>query len=412
MITIQLITFTSVLQKKSSIYSMHEALLSELETYFKIELVDYKDLSSLKKDCFKIIFIATGGVERFFIQSMNDLPQPFILLTDGMQNSLAASLEIAYWLQTKGLKSEILHGDIQDIVTRLIHHNTNFEAQKSIKGKRIGVLGTPASWLIASSVDYLLSKRRWEVDYIDIPLERVTDTFHKITDDEVGEQATNIAGKALACREATPEDLIKAMRLYKAIKVICEEEKLDAITLSCFKLIDQISTTGCMALALLNDEGILAGCEGDLQTIFTLLSVKAATGMTGFMANPSQINTKTNEMILAHCTIGTTLSENYIIRSHFESNSGVAIQGILPTGDVTIVKCGGECLDEYFVSSGTLVENTNFVNVCRTQVRIKLDNPADYFLRNPIGNHHIIIWGNHEETLNSFFASNGCRRVE
>lgn len=130
------------------------------------------------------------------------------------------------------------------------------------------------------------------------------------------------------------------------------------------------------------------------------------------MANPSEINTKTNEMILAHCTIGTTQADNFIIRSHFESNSGVAIQGILPTGDVTVVKCGGECLDEYFVSSGTLVENTNFVNVCRTQVRIKLDNPTDYFLRNPIGNHHIIIWGNYEETLNAFFASNGCRRME
>lgn len=412
MITIQLITFTSVLQKKSSIYSMHETLLSELETYYNLELIDYKDLSSLKKECFKIIFIATGGVEKFFIQTLNSLPQPFILLTDGMQNSLAASLEIAYWLQTKGLKSEILHGETKSIVSRLNHHYTNFEAQKEIKGKRIGVLGTPATWLIASGVDYLLSKRRWEVDYIDIPLERVTDLFDKITDNQVGEQATNIAGKALACREASPEDLIKALRLYKAIKLICEEEKLDAITLSCFKLIDQIGTTGCLALALLNDEGILAGCEGDLQAIFTLLSIKAVTGKTGFMANPSQINSKTNEIVLAHCTIGTSLTEKYIIRSHFESNSGVAIQGILPTGYVTVVKCGGECLDEYFVSSGTLVENTNFLNVCRTQVRIKLDNPTNYFLRNPLGNHHIIIWGNHEEALNSFFSSNGCRRVE
>lgn len=412
MITIQLITFTSVLQKKSSIYQMHETLLSELEKFFKIELVDYKDLSNLRKDCFNIIFIATGGVEKFFVQSMNDLPQPFILLTDGMQNSLAASLEIAYWLKTKSLKSEILHGDIQNIVNRLMHHNANFEAQKAIKGKRVGVLGSPASWLIASGVDYLLSKRRWEVEFVDIPLEQVTSKYELITDDEVGEQAADIAGKALACREATPQDMVKAMRLYKAIKLICEEEKLDAITLSCFKLIDQIGTTGCLALALLNDEGILAGCEGDLQSIFTLLSVKAATGKTGFMANPSEINTKTNEMILAHCTIGTTQADNFIIRSHFESNSGVAIQGILPTGDVTVVKCGGECLDEYFVSSGTLVENTNFVNVCRTQVRIKLDNPTDYFLRNPIGNHHIIIWGNYEETLNAFFASNGCRRME
>ena len=38
---------------------------------------------------------------------------------------------------------------------------------------RIGVIGTPSSWLIASNVDYLLAKRRWGVEYTDIALERV-----------------------------------------------------------------------------------------------------------------------------------------------------------------------------------------------------------------------------------------------
>ncbi len=95
------------------------------------------------------------------------------------------------------------------------------------------------------------------------------------------------------------------MRLYRAIKKVCEEEKLEALTLSCFKLIEQIDTTGCLALSLLNDDGIMAGCEGDLQSIFTLLVVKSLTGKDGFMANPSMINTRTNELILAHCTIGS-----------------------------------------------------------------------------------------------------------
>ena len=130
------------------------------------------------------------------------------------------------------------------------------------------------------------------------------------------------------------------------------------------------------------------------------------------MANPSLINEKNNELVLAHCTIGTKLTEQFIIRNHFESDSGVAIQGILPQGDVTVVKCSGECLDEYFVSSGSLVENTNYVNACRTQVRVKLNTPVDYFLRNPLGNHHILIQGNYEKELNSFFTANSCKRTE
>lgn len=182
--------------------------------------------------------------------------------------------------------------------------------------------------------------------------------------------------------------------------------------MSCFKLIEQIDTTGCVALSLLNDDGIIAGCEGDLQSIFTLLAVKALTGKDGFMANPSMINSRTNELILAHCTVGLKQTERYIIRNHFETEKGIAIQGLLPTGDVTIIKCGGECLDEYYLSTGTLTENTNYINMCRTQVRIRMNTTAEYFLKNPLGNHHIMLHGNYEDTLNEFFQANACKRTE
>ena len=138
--------------------------------------------------------------------------------------------------------------------------------------------------------------------------------------------------QALACREGTPEDLIKSMRLYRAIKKVCQEENLEALTLSCFKLIEQIDTTGCVALSLLNDDGIIAGCEGDLQSVFTLLAVKALTGKDGFMANPSMINSRTNELILAHCTVGLKQTERYIIRNHFETEKELPYKGYFRRG--------------------------------------------------------------------------------
>lgn len=410
--TINLITFASLLHKQSSIRSSHEAILSELEKYFTVRFVNYEDIDKLSNDDFKIIFIATGGVERLVIQHFESLPRPAVILADGMQNSLAAALEVSSWLRNRGMKSEILHGELTSIIKRVHILYNNFQAQRSLFGVRIGVIGSPSSWLVASNVDYLLAKRRWGVEYIDIPLERVYKIYDRITDNEVGASCAAVASQALACREGPPEDMLKAMRLYRAIKRVCKEEKLSAVTLSCFKMIEQTGATGCLALAMLNDEGILAGCEGDLQSIFTLLTAKALTGKVGFMANPSMINTRTNELILAHCTIGLKQTEKYIIRNHFETESGIGIQGLLPTGDVTIVKCGGECLDEYYLSTGTLTENTNFINMCRTQVRIKMNTPAEYFLKNPLGNHHILIQGNYEVLLNEFLQANTCKRTE
>lgn len=409
---INFITFASILQKKSAIKKFHESILKELEKHFTIRFIDYTEIHKLSETDFKIIFIATGGVEKLIVQCYENLPRPTILLADGMQNSLAAALEVSSWLRNRGLKNEILHGEIDPIIERIHTLYSNFSAQQALKGTRVGVMGTPSSWLIASNVDYLLAKRRWEVEYIDISLDCIYEEFNNISDDEVGQSCANFASKALACREASPEDLIKGMRLYKAIKNICEKEQLKAFTLSCFKIIEQIGTTGCLALALLNDEGIIAGCEGDLQSIFTLLAVQAITGKTGFMANPSMINAKNREVVFAHCTIPIKMTQQYIIRNHFETESGVGIQGIMPTGEVTVIKCGGECLDEYYVSSGILIENTNYINMCRTQVRIKLNNTTDYFLKNSLGNHHIIIQGNYENAIHNFLHANSCKRVE
>ena len=412
MMTINLITFASHLHKQSTIYSSHEVILTELEKYFSLHFVNYEDMNSLKPDDFSLVFIASGGVERIVIQHFEQLPRPTVMLADGMQNSLAAALEISSWLRDRGMKSEILHGELTEVVKRIFVLYNNFKAQRRLYGSRIGVIGTPAPWLIASNVDYLLAKRRWGIEYIDIPIEHVTDLYEHVSEDEVGEESVTLAAKALACREAQPEDLIKAMRMYKALKMVAEEQRLTALTVSCFRMTDQMGVTGCLALALLNDEGIVAGCEGDLQSIFTMLSAHSLTGKSVFMANPSMINARTNELVLSHCTVGLKQTEQFILRSHFETNLSIGIQGILPTGDITLVKCGGECLDEYYLSTGTLTENTNYINMCRTQVRIHLNSPADYFLRTPLGNHHIMLQGNYETMIDEFFQVNGCRRIE
>ena len=108
MMTINLITFASHLHKQSTIYSSHEVILTELEKYFSLHFVNYEDMNSLKPDDFSLVFIASGGVERIVIQHFEQLPRPTVMLADGMQNSLAAALEISSWLRDRGMKSEIL----------------------------------------------------------------------------------------------------------------------------------------------------------------------------------------------------------------------------------------------------------------------------------------------------------------
>ena len=180
------------------IYQSHKELFMALEKHFTLHLVNYKEVESIPANAYKMAFIASGGVEDCVIRNFSILPYPITLLSDGLNNSLAAALEIAACVRNKDMKVRIIHGHTSDMAKQVLLHHKAFAAKRSLKGKRIGVIGTPASWLVASHVDYLLASQRWGVNYIDIPLQEVYKRFYEITDDEIGLEASIFANKAKA----------------------------------------------------------------------------------------------------------------------------------------------------------------------------------------------------------------------
>lgn len=413
---LNLITFASVFQKQENqaIREAHQELFEVLDAEFDVHIFLHGNLDQVDAEEWRngttVLFIATGGTEGLVVRRYAQLPKPAVLLTDGKANSLAASLELACWIRQQKDTCRIIHGDMQHVVSAL-HALTDekpvaLRGKRLIQGLRIGVVGEPSDWLVSSNVDYQLALQKWGVEFVDIALVEVEKNYTEDTIDPTAE-ADAFAANARGCVEPTCDDILKAVRLYHALKKVAVDHSLDALTLQCFSLIPTTKTTGCLALSLLNDEGIVAGCEGDIPSIFTLLLAKRATGVDGFMANPAFIDLKANRIILAHCTIGLRQTSGYIIRSHFESLSGVAIQGILPEGPITIVKCGGKDLGLHKVLTGRIVENQNDARKCRTQLLVELDeqSPVSYFFEENIGNHHIILQGNHREALEQIFVN-------
>jgi len=80
--------------------------------------------------------------------------------------------------------------------------------------------------------------------------------------------------------------------------------------------------------------------------------------------------------------------------------------------DHTLFKCGGSGLDKYFLSRGEILDNLNNSKMCRTQLKIKLDESVDYFFKNPIANHHIIILGDHIKIIEEFMDTMNCTRIK
>ena len=341
------------------------------------------------------VMIATGGVENLFKRLR---PSTGKLIADGRNNSLAAALEILTWLEGQGKEGQIIHGTNDEIIASLV----GAQCIAPLQGLRIGLFGQPSDWLIASGVDRDYVLEQFGVETIDIDLQRLIDGIKAIPQTDAVKIAQAIVKRSKAVKEPSCADMVEAAKAYLAIKKICLEERLDAMTIRCFDIVKACGTTSCLALALLNDEGIVAGCEGDMQTLMSMLLAKRLCGEEAFMANPSNLTSETS--MLAHCTIPLAMCDDISIRSHFESSIGVAIQGALPLTDYTIFKWGGPRLDRYFVTEAQAVAAPYSDHFCRTQITLNVDLRS-YLLQHSIGNHHVIIKGRHAEEIKRFMES-------
>ena len=406
---LNLITFASSLATRESIFTDHSQLLDAISEKYEVRYIFPEELDGKLPQGATMVLVGSGSVEEMVKANIDRLPPYVVLIADGLKNSLAASLEILSWMRLNGRHGRVLHGPTEFIIRGIDDYAIAQDAIDKLQGKRVGVIGKPSGWLISSNVSYTTLREQWGVEMVDVPLEEVVSGYEAVGDDEVQDISDEFINKAVGILEPSRDEVVKAMRLYRSIQGIIERYHLDAFTLNCFDLIPTTRTTGCVALALLNQEGIPAGCEGDEQTILTMLAVQAATGDMSFMANPSKIVDNTaHEMVFAHCTIAPAMTGRYIIRDHYESSSGVAIEGILDPMDVTVVKCGGNNMEHYFVSKARLLECTTNPNMCRTQLYLRLEEPLDYFLERSIGNHHVIVCGDHTARLNTVLRMLGA----
>ena len=400
MMRLNLITFASSLATRESIFTDHHELLDAIAEKYEIQYIFPEELDTMKPEGATMVLVGSGGVEEMVKANIDRLPSYIVLIADGLKNSLAASLEILSWMRLNDRHGRVLHGPTDFILQGIDDYAAASEAVARLQGKRVGVIGKPSGWLIASNVDYKAMRERWGVEMVDVPLNEVVEGYEAVPDNEVQNITDEFITKAVGVKEPSRDEVVKAMRLYRSVKGIVERYRLDAFTLNCFDLIPTTRTTGCVALALLNQEGIPAGCEGDEQTLLTMLAIQTATGEMTFMANPSKIlDNAAHGMVFAHCTIAPAMTDRYIVRDHYESLSGVAVEGVFEPMDMTVVKCGGRGMEHYFISRARLLECTTNPNMCRTQLHLRLHEPLDYFLERSIGNHHVIVRGDHKQRL-------------
>lgn len=320
------------------------------------------------------VAVLTGGTEALFLRLVEEgkvsLSEPIYLLASGTSNSLAASLEILSWIRQHGGTGRVLTSPAQaeevDQPSVISDQPSAVSDQLPHGELRLGVVGEPSDWLIASKVDDQYVLEQTGIRLVHIPIEEVS---------SLGVVDGGLQGAEL---------------IYERLKEIVARYELNGLTLRCFDLLTTVKNTGCMALSHLNDEGLPASCEGDIPLLLTMILAKQKYGQIGFQVNPARIGDD-GRMLFAHCTVPLKMTTSHVLDTHFESGIGVGIHGELPLGTYRLMKLSAD-LKHLVDEPVELVANQYEPNLCRTQVWLQASTKvARQLLTQPLANHHLLI---------------------
>lgn len=136
-----------------------------------------------------------------------------------------------------------------------------------------------------------------------------------------------------------------------------------------------------------------------------LLTSDNFSGLSVWMANPSQIDKKTNTLLLAHCSVPTKLLTNkhsHTLVTHMESDLSVALLGRLVPKEVTLLRFGKDYKKMQLVSGKVLEDPAYSSQLCRTHAKIQLNQDIERWMQASLGNHQVLIPGDWSYELEIF----------
>ena len=343
-----------------------------------------------------IILFMSGGSERKAI-SMMQSRHPVLLLSIKGNNAYAAATEVMAWAVNSNMfailsdAAEASETGLTDRWCRAVR------VWNSLSGQKACLVGSVSDWLVAS----------------DVPAERFLELFNvtleKIPWNSLQDYSDQEPDASLLNRfnRDTAAGLVEAAKVLTLLRKLAEKNGLNAIAVECFSLVQQREVTACLALAQLNNEGIVAACEGDLASMAGMMLLKVATGSVPWLANTT--GTNGNRLLLSHCTVAFDLVSDIKLATHFETDLSLALNGTITASDVTVFRFSGG-LDRAFIAEGRVTGHPSLSNACRTQVEIELPQQSLALLRSrPLGNHLLMAPGKYSELLHLACAYKGIK---
>ena len=358
-------------------------------------------------DTLPVLVALTGGVSKLmreFVYKGNH--SRVVLFGHGGHNSLASAISARSKLNLDGVKTALFHCfDVEspECLVEIKRMLRVTRATSTLLGSRV-LLVRPFAEKPNSALEF---EERFEATVDVFTIDDFTTSVKAIREDYVN-HFLEVFGKVEF--RVQRDRLTEVAEVYALLKSMAEEGRYDAIAVDCFPYLVKYRVTPCLALALLNSEGVVAACEGDLASLALMAISRALVGTAGWIANA--VAFKGKKSYFAHCTISLDMVKDPVVVTHFESGHPYSLTGKLVGNVYTIISLSPD-LKLMATTTGRVLESgLLYGSMCRTQAILELDVDSEKLPSVAVSNHHVLVPGDIREDLATVASLLGINYVE
>ena len=347
-----------------------------------------------------VALIMSGGVSRLVagLAQQHNVAR-VILASHPGNNSLASALDAKALLGDLGVSVGLIHVDDEPSLVKAIEAG---RAASRILGSRVALLGVGDKGALGRRFEEAF---RAHVDAI--PMDAFEEAVEEAPIAEAEDFVRHIAAR-VRFRGVDLGKLIEVGKIYAAMRRLYRQ--YDAAAINCFPYLIKHRVTPCLALARLNEEGLIAACEADLRAVPLMLISRELTGYSGWIANVNHLSG--NMLTISHCTIALNMVDEPTALTHFESGYEYGLTGRIKFREVTLASMSSD-FKRAAVTRGVVAESGLLSsNVCRTQARILVNFDIRSLAAKAPYNHHVMIPGNEADRVRAILNALGIEVVE
>ena len=224
-------------------------------------------------------------------------------------------------------------------------------------------------------------KKRLGADVVAVEENAFNEMISAAEGNAVREEINRWTKEAKRIIEPNEEDIRMAAKVSIALQQLMERERADGLAVgTCMGWLSK--GFPCLGFARLRDKGIPAACEGDMDSLLTMLLFQYAFDRAGFQGNAT-FDTARNALWTAHCTAPLKMDgpngqdAPYLLRGHSEVGGSGCVPEVQYRLGETITRTKLINLDTILASTGVIIDvPEKAVHGCRTQIVTKVRDAA------------------------------------